>query len=147
MSDTLFEVEPICQQCGGTKRVWNAAAGEYGVCPSCARRDAQKGTELKREAIARVNEHASEEWMEAARTAVRALARALPSLTTDDVWREVERTGMSTHEPRAMGAVMTRMARDRVIVSTNVTVESARPENHRRPIRVWRSLVFREETL
>lgn len=148
MSDwTLFDIDPVCKRCGGTKLVWNATAGHEVACPACSRRDAQAGTELKREALVRVDDHASDEWKEAACAAVRALAAAFPTITTDDVWRTVERDGVTTHEPRAMGAVMTRMARERVIVSTDSTIESIRPENHRRPVRVWRSLVFREETL
>lgn len=37
---TLFEMEPVCATCKGSKRIWHAASGEHRACPSCARRDA-----------------------------------------------------------------------------------------------------------
>jgi len=57
----------------------------------------------------------------------------------------LERTGVEgTHEPRAMGAVMRSLARARVIEATDRTVESVRKANHRRPVRVWKSLICKK---
>jgi hypothetical protein len=101
------------------------------------------GTELKREAIERVERNADQQWKAVAEAAVRQIASTRRTLTTDDVWAALTDTGFSTHEPRAMGAIMTAAARKRWVEATDRTIESTRPENHRRPVRVWRSLIYR----
>jgi hypothetical protein len=35
--DTLFEVEPICAKCKGTRRVWVRQLGAYTECPVCTK--------------------------------------------------------------------------------------------------------------
>lgn len=90
-----------------------------------------------------VDEHAAPDWKIEARRVVRHLAETKPEFTTDPVWFMLERfTEAETHEPRALGAVMRAAARDRLIVATDRTVESVRVANHRRPVRIWKSLVY-----
>jgi hypothetical protein len=43
-------------------------------------------------------------------------------------------------EPRAIGAMMTNAAKAGVIAPTNRYTPSARPECHRRPVKIWKSL-------
>jgi hypothetical protein len=103
----------------------------------------QLGIELRDSAIDAV-ERANTEWIERAYQAVRTLATKNAIFTSDDVWVAVEG---EPREPRAMGAAMRRAALDGIIVATDRTVLSLRPNCHRRPIRVWRSLVRGREIL
>jgi len=84
------------------------------------------------------------DWDRAAEEAVRAVARRQPTLTTDDVWALLEASDARTHEPRALGAVMRRMAEAGVIAATERYTKSQRPVCHSRKIQVWRSLVCPE---
>lgn len=94
-------------------------------------------------AIQQVDEHADMEWKHLAKSVVRSLAITREEFTTDAVWYLLEQTtAATTHEPRALGAVMRAAASDRIIVATDRTVESVRVANHRRPVRIWRSLIY-----
>jgi hypothetical protein len=96
------------------------------------------GIAARDEALGRVEEAAPEEWKMAARRAILRLARTRPTLTTDDVWRALD--GHVPPEPRALGAIM-RQSSD-ILLRTERTVNSTRPECHRRPVRVWESLIY-----
>lgn len=107
--------------------------------------DPRAASLAREQSIKRVYEHADEEWKLDALRVVRYLAETCPEFTTDRVWYVLERfSGAHTPEPRALGAVMRAAASDRLIVATDKTVESVRVANHRRPIRVWKSLVYIE---
>ena len=97
---------------------------------------------LTDEAIDRVRVHANDEWMREVRAIVWRLARARGEFTTDAVWAQVDRLEATTHEPRAMGAVMRAAAKAGWVTPTDRVSNSARPECHCRPVRVWRSLVL-----
>ena len=102
------------------------------------------GALLRDEAIDRVEMHAAEEWRADALRAVEACALARGYFTTDHVWALLEAAeSTGTHEPRAMGAIMRKAANEGYCERTNVTQQSKRPRCHRRPVRVWRSLVYR----
>lgn len=93
----------------------------------------------KREAIARVGSNAEPAFRSAAMSALRGLVRTMPELTADDLWDALEASDAPMpHEPRALGAVMQSAAKLGLIVATNRWVESRRPQNHARPVRVWR---------
>jgi hypothetical protein len=92
------------------------------------------GTVLRDEGIKRADEHAQEAWRDEADAVLNQLSMTGIPFTTDDVWALI---GATTQEPRAMGAVMLRAARDGIIRSTDSYSESARPASHRRPLRVW----------
>lgn len=100
------------------------------------------GEQLRDEAIARVERGATAEWKDAAYNAVVAVAKRLHEFTTDDVWAELEDQSESARERRAMGAIITKAARQLVIQKTDRVRESIRPVCHRNPKAVWRSLVF-----
>jgi hypothetical protein len=99
------------------------------------------------EAIDRVERNACADWNEAAYLACCLVAEEQPFLTTDDVWQKVSTVFpmFKTHEPRAMGAVMRRAARENVAVPTDEYVRSDRPECHRRPTMRWESLIFESD--
>lgn len=90
------------------------------------------------EAIDRADAHADEAWKQHAEKVVAWTALALREFTTDDVWDSLD-PAYSTHEPRALGAVMKRMAARGVIVPTDRYQTSKRSECHNRPVRVWRA--------
>jgi hypothetical protein len=97
--------------------------------------------EARDEALERVEENAHADWLMAAEWAVTGLAFNYEEFTSDDIWKAVNEQGFSTHEPRAMGAVMVKAARAGMIAPTDRWVQSKRTACHGRPIRVWRSLL------
>lgn len=99
----------------------------------------QLGIDLRDAAIDRV-ESASGAWVESAFQTVHQLALQRPEFTSDAIWAL---TGSPPKEPRAMGAVLRRAMRSGIAIATDRTVNSVRPDCHRRPVRVWRSLIYR----
>ncbi len=100
--------------------------------------------ERRREAEGeRVGEHAPDEWTRYALAAVRQAARSAEEFTTDEPRAELERRGIGDPpEPRAWGAVMREAASRGWCEATDQTRPTERPDAHRRPVRVWRSLVY-----
>ena len=95
----------------------------------------------KTTALQVVEENANHEWMTAAVAAVRKVALRQVTLTTDDVWDELKGNDLSTHEPRAMGAVMSKCARDGLITRTDRVIPTRRSSANCRPITIWYSLM------
>lgn len=93
--------------------------------------------EARDEAIARVGRSLSKEEFIDALIAVGHTAERLPEFTTDDVAFSLP----SDAEPRVIGYVMTRAAREGFIERTDRTVKSAQVQCHARDKRVWRSLL------
>jgi hypothetical protein len=101
-----------------------------------AQPDLFASVDARDEAIARVGANADQLWASRAAAAVRNAAR-WGTFTTDDVWATLEREGVTTHEPRALGAVMKQLERDGTIRPTGQWVQTRRASAHARPIRVW----------
>lgn len=89
--------------------------------------------------IEQAEAHADIKWKRAAYQAVINLANVRTFFTTDQVWEVLEKKGLSTHEPRALGAIMQQAKRNGVIESTGQYVQSHRRECHSRPIPVYRA--------
>lgn len=89
-------------------------------------------------AIQQAEDHAHQQWLDVAYNAIVTLAAQQDTLTADDVWRLIDWTGVTTHEPRAMGAVVKKAVRDGIIEPTGAYVKSARKVNHARPQPVYR---------
>jgi len=102
-----------------------------------------EGEEGKSVGMARAINHANPAWVLAASKAVVAAAREKRTLTTDDVVTRID-ANTTTHELRALGPVMRRAAIDGVIEKAlQLPIKCAtRPSNHRRPLTVWKSLIF-----
>lgn len=98
----------------------------------------RQGELLRDEALERLEE-AHKLWISQALDAVHGLASRRDQLTTDAIWHVV---GSPPKEPRAMGAVMRKAASRGWIKATDRTKLSVRPECHRRPIRIWDSLIY-----
>ncbi len=106
------------------------------------------GQILKAQAIEQVRENASDIWKRAALAAVKRVCEEWVEFTTDAVWDEIVRTSYAyTHEPRAMGAVMTDAARSGWCRHSGRVVPSVRRECHRRPLAVWISSITKEQGL
>ena len=90
----------------------------------------------KQEAIDRVERNADPDWKTTALNVVAELAASRATFTTDDVWEHLDCT---THEPRALGAIMQKAHRLGLIQPTGAYTQSSRVACHGRPVRVWRS--------
>jgi hypothetical protein len=77
-------------------------------------------------------------WKREAIATLETLCKLGDNFTTDDVWRLLEGVGVKTPEPRALGALITRYAKEGRIFSTGSYRKSIRKECHRRPLAVWR---------
>lgn len=128
--------EPVVDADGQLHESHQRETEMYGECITCARNvGVTAGRARAAEAAERADEHADPAWRVAAMDAVRSL---LPGteFTTDDVWARIP-DGVTTHEPRALGAVMVQMAAAGEIVKTDRVRESRRPEAHANPKAVW----------
>lgn len=104
--------------------------------------DAQGARDARDEAMARVDEHAEEEWKRAALDAIEAVATWRDEFTTDAVWWMLDHSGAGdAREARVMGPLMTEAARRGWIARTDRTHNSVRVECHANPKRVWKSLL------
>jgi len=81
-------------------------------------------------------------WRTVAREALEHLALTRPTLTSDDVWQELERRGIpAPDEARAMGPVMKAAMREGLIVHSHYTTGTNKA-HHGDIMRVYRSVVF-----
>ena len=135
--------ESLCQ-CGHTR--WYHLFGVLS-CRDCGcdefrywtPRDRAEAVRRTDEAIEKVDAAASVDWKGRARQCLETLAKNNETFTTDLLWDIIEHP----REPRALGPVVRGCVSDGLIVATDDFVCSNLPSNHRRPVRVWRSLVYR----
>jgi hypothetical protein len=101
--------------------------------------DAALGEAAKEEAVSRVEANASRAWLDAAWEALRFSSQHYREITADEVWALLWTDGVAApHDPRAMGAIMRRAVREGLLAATSEFRPSALPQNHRRPVRVYR---------
>lgn len=101
-------------------------------------------------AIARVEANVEPEWGDVAYRAFEYLASKRLYFRTDDVWDVIEQhyPGLTPHEPRAMGAVVKRAVREKVIAfagcdycgTTRVTVPGRRAHGNATDVALYVSL-------
>jgi len=84
---------------------------------------------------------APEAWQAMIREAIYRIARRQQLFTSDDLWVDVGERAMYQANPSALGGVFRGVAAEGAIVCTDDRRESQRPATHRRPLRVWRSLI------
>lgn len=103
--------------------------------------DAARGRALREDAIQQVEAHAPDAVKALLVQSGRIAAQAWDHFTTDDIRREYMRLGgPPIREPRVLGAVMRMLVLEGVCAPTEQWTPSAWAANHRRPLRVWRSL-------
>lgn len=83
----------------------------------------------------------SHEWKSTVLTTICAIALRQPTLIVDDIRRELGEAFMGEN-PHSLGPVVIQAAKDGAITRTKDYVESTRESQHRRPVRVWRSLLY-----
>lgn len=104
--------------------------------------DVQAGREARDEAVSRV-EASSAPWGALALLALERVAYRQPTVTSDDVWAELDAAGLPRPaEGRAMGPVMVRGTREKLIEPEGFT-QGTNPRHHADVMRVYRSLVYR----
>lgn len=92
-------------------------------------------------AVSKVEGNTDSNWLRAAETVIKMLAKSrVNGFTTDDVWEQLDKMGMTgqVHDNRALGPVMSRSARSKIIVATGRYAPSLR--RHCAPIKVWRGV-------
>lgn len=99
----------------------------------------------KQEAMDRAERHANAHWWICMLQSGREVALRKPYFFTDDIvaWCQQHHPNASTHEQRAIGPLMRALARAEVCTATQDWVQSTQKQNHRRPMQVWWSLIYR----
>lgn len=101
---------------------------------------------VKDRAVYAVGVFADPLWKREAEAALALLCKIGNDFTGDDVWRLLEGVGVKTEEPRALGAIITKYAKDGLIVPTGVYRKSERRKSHRRPLAIWRPVLYKHHT-
>jgi len=99
----------------------------------------EQGDLFRDEGIDRVEGNANQLWIEKAQQAVKVISKHIKEFTTDKVWVLMDGVHATTHDNRAMGAVMRKAQAEGWIEPTDRVIKSTRAVCHSRPIRVWRS--------
>ena len=102
--------------------------------------DPVRSAQARDEAMVRVERNAHEEWKDVALEAVYQAALVNGKFIVDEVWRYMP-PDVSTHELRAMGAVMKKAAKAGWIIGTGEYEPSAKVSTHKGLRHVWRSLI------
>lgn len=96
----------------------------------------EQGDLLADEGMRAAEAGADEGWLRAAKHVVWQLIREGQPWTTDLIWYRLEDLGVTTSEPRALGAVIRSAQRNGFIRQVGYR-PTTRPEAHARPIPVW----------
>ena len=100
--------------------------------------DYHLGEQLAQQGMATAIHNAGKTWQEIATESVLTVARLNLTFTADDVWAWFETHSLPQPPTRqALGAVLNQLSRSKQIVATGQWRNSARPETHTRPLRVW----------
>lgn len=107
--------------------------------------DRELGQMKLEDALERVDRNAEDFWKDRADEAYRHAAERFPEFTNDAVWEILEDEWRTPHPPegRALGARTIAAKKEGLIEATGRYVPSDRPNCHRNPIPVYRSLVYR----
>jgi len=104
--------------------------------------DPDAGQQRRDDAVAGVGK-SNKEFVMAGIEAARRVAKRMTTFTADDLWMDLYLNGVQPPvEPRALGAVMTAVEREHIGEPTRDFKLSVRPACHRRPLRVWKSLIW-----
>lgn len=101
----------------------------------------------KQQGIEAAYQGANSYWKNAAKEALLECAKKYREFASDQVWEVLARSGMTTGENRAMGAIVQAASRSGMIQKTGRYRESRRASQHRQPIAIWRSNIYRTEPL
>ena len=103
--------------------------------------DYQHGVQLAEQGMATAIANAGKTWQEIATESVLTVARLNMTFTADDVWSWIETHSLPQPPNKAaLGAVFKALSRENRIRVTGEWRNSARPETHTRPLRVWQQV-------
>ena len=107
--------------------------------------DPAAGRAGKADGMDRAQRHADPEWWRCMLECGREVALAKQIFDTDDLERVRLRRfhNAATHEHRALGPLMRELQKLGYCFPTQDWVESQQRQNHRRPMRVWFSLIYK----
>lgn len=98
--------------------------------------------ETAHQAIERSGASADARWTKEALSVVHELCRTMPEFTTDSAWDVLDTLDISTHDPRALGAVMRTAAHSGWCEKAGRTLPSKRKVCHGRDLAVWSSRIY-----
>ena len=106
-------------------------------------RNIKEGAQLREEGINQAEQAANKYWREVAYDALLEVLKLHKFFTTDEVWEILNRKfpEVITHEKKAMGGVIRKAQRAGLCISTDRVQRSTRPECHRHPNLLWKSLL------
>ena len=138
-----MEVEARCLFCGGPRGgPDHACSGRQGhVEAEEPVLDPVRAHAVTEAGVRQSGDRAAEDWKQDMHAAIYVIARRQPLLTSDDLWNEVGAAAVTEQNPSALGSVFRTAAKDGLIRLTGDRQESQRPAHHRKPLRVWRSLI------
>lgn len=96
------------------------------------------------EAVAAAGNAADKDWKTAANEALRFVAERQETLTSKDVFDELDKTTFTTRENRAMGSIMAEAKKLGIITPTNLCEDIVRSSGHKGVARVWKSNLFKK---
>ena len=103
--------------------------------------DYQHGVQLAEQGMATAIANAGKTWQKIATESVLTVARLNMTFTADDVWSWIETHSLPQPPNKAaVGAVFKALLRENRIRVTGEWRNSARPETHTRPLRVWQQV-------
>lgn len=90
---------------------------------------------------------ANERWKLAAQAALISVARRLPFFTSENIREEIEnmKNPPTTHEMRALGAILLKAYKEEIIVPHNFDTYRRR-SRHAAPVRMWKSKIFKAKS-
>jgi hypothetical protein len=102
----------------------------------------------KRDGMDRAERHADPHWKRCMLESAKAVAERKPFFDSEDVvrWCQQHHPNATTHEQRAIGPLMRSAAALGYCVVTDHWNKSTLPQNHRRPMMAWYSLIYRGPT-
>ncbi len=105
--------------------------------------DAQVAQEIRDRGMEKSLMRRSDEWKEEVVSIIRMVAERQEILTSDDVYREIDKRGMGMYCARIIGPLMLRAAKSGYIESTRTVRHSERVSMHAAWVTVWRSKIVR----
>jgi hypothetical protein len=110
--------------------------------------DVDAATAAREEGIATADAHADYQWKADMTDIIEHVARSFESFTTDDVWNVwsmwyKKGETIPTHDHRALGGLMRQAQAYDWIIPSDEWRLSKQVSCHRRPKRVWKSLLWR----
>jgi hypothetical protein len=104
--------------------------------------DSRAAADARNASMEEVEDHAKEEWKEAAHGCVLSCAKTMRLFTADDVQLLLSKLPVKTHDNRALGPILREAQKSLMIRDTEQFTRSTQVKCHRMPRRIWESLIY-----